>query len=162
METAELRRILVEHANWLNGKGQRANLADANLAGANLVGADLRDADLRRANLRGADLRGANLRDANLGRANLRGADLRGADLRGANLGENHVMQIGPIGSRRDYLVTLKPSGGEVEIRAGCWSGSLDEFEARVREVYDDTTPHGLAYQQAIGYLRAVFGVSGD
>lgn len=97
MTKAEIKKILKNHAKWLDGEGgEKANLCGANLYCADLNcsrlrGADLRNADLRRANLRYADLRGANLRgadlcNANLCSANLRSVHLNDAKLRGANL----------------------------------------------------------------------------
>src|SRR3990167_4274680 len=146
----EIKAMLTEQAAWINGSGPKPNLWGANLWGADLRDAYLRDAnlgdaDLRGAFLRGADLRDANLRDANLGDANLRGANLGGADLRGANLrgadlgdadlGGTLIVQIGPLGSRNDYLVVVR-QGDVVEARAGCWTGSLDDLESRVTEVH--------------------------
>jgi hypothetical protein len=92
MVVTELKRILDEHAKWLNNDGgekadlREANLREANLHGANLCRADLRKADLSGANLCGVDLHEANLRGVDLHEANLRGADLCGANLCGANL----------------------------------------------------------------------------
>ena len=88
----ELQETIVQHANWLAGKGgacanlSGADLSGADLRGADLSGADLRGADLRRADLSGADLSGADLWCADLSGANLQRADLSGADLRGADL----------------------------------------------------------------------------
>ena len=77
--------------------------------------------------LAGANLRGANLGDANLGDANLRGANLRGADLRGAKVGDEAmlvgsrpIVQIGPIGSRNDWLLAFWCGDAGVRISTGC------------------------------------------
>jgi hypothetical protein len=117
----ELKKILEQHRQWLNGNGGcRANLCGANLRGvdlrgavlsyadlsyANLFCANLRDADLFGANLFGAnlsgtDMRGANLRDADLFGANLFGTDLRGANLSGA---KNMVKVVGVFPGNRYY-----------------------------------------------------------
>ena len=136
-----------------------AYLRGAYLSGADLSGADLRDADLRGAYLRGADLRGANLSGANLSGAYLGGADLGGADLRGANLGgkklvgNRPVLQIGPIGSRADYLVAYLTDAG-VMIATGCFSGSLDKFRAACAETHGDSA-HGREYAAAVQMIEA-------
>src|SRR5581483_5077407 len=147
MTADELREILGLHVKWLRGEpdGKKADLRGANLGGANLHGADLHGADLRGANLGGADLR-----SANLGGANLYGADLHGADLHGADLGEIHVVQIGPVGSRRDYHVSMW--GPELDVvRTGCFVGSLDAFTHAVESTYPDpASEHGAAYRAAI------------
>ena len=187
MTKQELNEIVASHGRWLadNPTGERAdlrnaNLRNANLRNANLRGANLRGADLRNANLRGADLRNANLRGANLRDADLRGADLcdanlrgadlcganlRGADLCGANLRNANlpaiILQVGPIGSRKDYVVY---NASNDNIRCGCWNdykgGTLAEFEARVEEVYPsekkDTLTFRNQYLTVIGYFKTV------
>jgi len=91
--------------------------------------------------------------------AYLRGADLRGADLRGAKIGdstlacERPVFQIGPIGSRDDYLVSYITEAG-VMIRAGCFFGTLDAFRAAVAKTHGDTA-HGREYAAAIVMIEA-------
>ncbi len=113
-----------------------------------VVAAVRRDADLR-----GADLRGAYLRDADLRGADLRGADLIGAYLSGAKLvGERPVLQIGPIGSRADYLVAYLTDAG-IMIRAGCFFGALDEFRAACVKTHGDGT-HGREYAAAIQLIE--------
>ena len=132
MTKQELYEIVASHGRWLADKnrGERA---------------DLRCADLRDANLRGADLRGADLRCANL----------RGADLPAI------ILQVGPIGSRKDYIVY---NASDDNIRCGCWNnymgGTLEEFEARVEEVYPsekkDTLKFRNEYLAVIWYFKTV------
>ena len=89
MDRKELKQILKDHRDWLNGTGgSKADLNGADLSKANLSRADLSGADLRRANLSRADLSGANLRWADLSKADLSGANLSRANLRGADLSE--------------------------------------------------------------------------
>ncbi len=141
----------------------RANLDGANLAGANLDGANLDGANLDGANLAGAYLDGAYLAGAYLAGAYLAGAYLAGAYLDGAYLdgaggkklaltGERPVIQIGPLGSRGGYLLGYCTDAG-LYVRAGCWFGSGEEFEARVREVYP-TEVYGVEYLAALAFLR--------
>ena len=111
-------------------------------------------ADLGEADLGGADLRWANLGGANLGGADLGWANLRGANLGGANLvGSRPVMQIGPIGSRADYLIAIVTTDG-VRVTAGCFSGTLDEFRAAVESTHGDSE-HGRDYRAAIAMIKA-------
>ena len=141
-----------------------ADLRSADLRGAYLRGADLRGAYLRCADLRGADLRsadqgGADLGGADLGGADLRSADLGGADLGGADLGgakligDRPILQIGPIGSRSDYLIAFVTDQG-VLVRAGCFFGSLDEFSSAVDKTHGDSV-HGIEYATAIAMIDA-------
>jgi len=112
-----------------------------------------------RANLRGADLRGADLGGADLGGANLRGANLRGADLGGADLygkklaGARPFIQIGPIGSRSDYLQAFVTDRG-LMIRAGCFFDTRDQFELRIVETHGDNE-HAQEYRAALALIDA-------
>ena len=175
MDKEQLKYVLESHGKWLRHEGgERANLLGADLRGANLREADLRRADLyganlcmanlRKADLRGADLRGADLRradlyGANLCMANLRKADLRGADLRGANLCvaklSEKIIQVGPIGSRRDYTISWVDRN---LVKCGCWNdyegGSLDEFKQRVDKTYPAENEDTLQYRNE--YLAAI------
>jgi len=135
-----------------------ADLCEANLRGANLRGANLREANLCEADLRGADLRGADLRGANLCEANLSGADLRGANLRGADLrglklvGDRPFIQIGPIGSRSDYLFAFITDKG-LRITAGCFQlGTRDQFELKLAESHG-MNKHGIEYLAALSLI---------
>jgi len=129
--------------------------------------ADLYGANLTRANLTGADLTRADLYGANLTRANLTSADLYGANLTGANLtrakikdmaliGDRPIFSCGPIGSRSAYLLAYNTEKG-IFIKAGCFFGSVDEFEAAVKRVHGENK-HGNDYTAAVMMIRAVFG----
>ncbi len=60
----ELKRVLAEHAKWVQTAGKEG-------AQASLAGAKLQKANLGSANLQGANLLGANLQEADLSGANL-------------------------------------------------------------------------------------------
>ena len=138
---------------------QQAVQGGADLSGANLGGAYLGGAYLGGANLDGANLDGANLRGANLGGANLRGANLGGANLGGANLGgkklvgDRPFLQIGPIGSRSDYLQAFITDTG-VMIRAGCFFDTRDQFELAIAETHGMNN-HGTEYLAALALIDA-------
>ena len=82
---------------------------------------------------------------------NLSGADLSGADLSRADL-PYPILQLGPLGSRRDYLVY---KSGIDQVSAGCWTGTLDAFELQVAETHG-ASRYGRDYQAAIQFLRAL------
>ena len=142
MTEEKLNEIVASHGRWLVDKstGERANLSSADLRGAKLGYADLS----------GADLSSADLRGANLGHADLRCAILPAI-----------ILQVGPIGSRKDYIVY---NASDDNIRCGCWNdykgGTLEEFEARVEEVYPsekkDTLKFRNEYLAVIGYFKTV------
>lgn len=180
MDKERLEAILESHGKWLRGEGgEKADLHEADLGGADLRGADLRKADLHEADLcgaglygadlRGADLLGADLREADLRfaklrkailyEADLRWADLYGADLCGADLEEAHlsekVIQVGPMGSRRDYTIFWVDRN---LVQCGCWNGyyggSLDEFKQRVDKTYPAENKDTLQFRNE--YLAAI------
>ena len=128
-------KIIIKHrdtgAVLLEGEAGmtiRQTLEKATFAKADLYGADLRSADLYDADLYDADLRGADLGGANLGGANLGGKKLAGA---------RPFIQIGPIGSRSDYLLAFITDKG-VMIRAGCFFNTRDQFELQLTETHGD------------------------
>ena len=66
---------------------------------------------------------------------------------------------LGPLGSRDDTLgVSLPSDGSEPVVYAGCWSGRLSAFAARVDEVYP-TGRHGDEYRAAIAMIRAIAAI---
>ena len=136
-------------ADTPSGLMTRAALEQATSKRAYLSGAYLRGADLSGAYLSGADLRGADLSGAYLSGAYLSGADLSGAKL----IGNRPILQIGPIGSRSDYLHSFITDAG-VKIQAGCFFGSLDEFKAACDETHGDNK-HGEEYAAAVLMIEA-------
>ena len=156
-----------------------ANIRGADLSGADLSGANLSGADLSRADLRGANIRGANLSGADLSRADLRGANIRGANIRGADLSgaflsgadlrdaivhegytieyNTDILLIGPAGSRMDYTHFYKSREGEIIVKCGCFRGTIDEFEEKVRETHGDNQ-YRKDYRDTIDYVKKVFG----
>ena len=141
---------------------QGADLRGADLGGAYLGGADLGGADLGGAYLGYADLRGAYLGYADLGGADLRGANLGYADLRGANLGEwgkiqspSDVLIVGAIGSRNGYTTIFHTDKG-VFVQCGCFKGTLDEFEVKVKETHQGNK-HERDYLALIQFVKVKF-----
>ena len=56
---------------------------------------------------------------------------------------------IGPIGSRNDYTTFYKTKDSNIHVVCGCFIGTIDEFEARIKE-----THKGNKYEKA--YLNAI------
>jgi len=128
---------VIEEADLRRADLREANLYKANLYKANLRRADLRRADLQGAELIGADLYGADLRRANLRRANLVGADLDGANLVGADLdgAKSYYSFVAYDTSKR--LVHCIKHKDTWMIHAGCFLGTLEELEAKVKETHN-------------------------
>ena len=127
-----------------------AVLMGADLTGAALTGADLTGAVLRRADLTGAVLTYAVLRRADLTDAVLRRADLTYADLMGDTklIGGRPVLQIGPIGSRSDYLMAFITNKG-LYLQTGCFLGDLAQFRAALAKTHNSDL-HATEYSAAL------------
>jgi hypothetical protein len=140
----ELRIILEKHSEWIkdNSKGERANLS----------GSDLSRSNLRWSNLSGSDLSGSNLRWSDLSGSNLSGSDLSGSNLSGSNTDKRYI-QISCIGSRKDMTTYCFEDD---KIWCGCWQGTLDEFEIRVKETHKDNKQYLAEYLGFIKYLRGL------
>jgi hypothetical protein len=143
---ADMRGARLTGADLLDADMRGARLTGALLSGALLSGADLLDADMRDARLSGADMRGADMRGARLTGALLSGADL--GETLGKLIGNRPLFQCGPIGSRSDYLMAFITDKG-IAVKAGCFSGMLDEFRAAVEKTHGDND-HGKEYAMAI------------
>lgn len=119
------------------------------------------DVESLRAALEAAVKAGANLSRADLRGANLRGADLRGANLDGADLGGakilpgNSFFQLGPLGSRQDFLLFFLTDQG-VMVRAGCFRGSMADF-ARAVEKTHGGNEYGKQYRAAIAFINVIW-----
>ena len=150
LEGANLTRAYLVGVNLVGANLTRAYLVGANLKGANLEGANLEGAYLAGANLVGVDLVGANLTRAYLVGANLKSANLEGAKFSGDKLliGKRPFFTIGPIGSRC-ALVSLWLTDKGPMVKAGCFTGTLEEFTAAVEKTHGETD-HGKEYAMAI------------
>jgi len=87
---------------------------------------------------------------------------LRGADLRGVNLGElgkiqssSDILIVGRIGSRNDYTTIFHTDKG-VFVRCGCFKGTLDEFEAKVKQTHNGSK-HEKDYLALIQFVKIKF-----
>ena len=125
-----------------------ANLRGANLCDANLCGADLCDADLCDAHLRGAHLTGARLTGAKVG---------KGGD-EATLVGSRPVVQIGPIGSRNDWLLVFWCGDAGVRISAGCQK-QISEAHFLKRLAYrhgegDQANIHAQHYIEAMAFAK--------
>ena len=160
-------KALESHANLRSADLSSANLRSADLRYANLRYADLRSADLSCANLSYANLSYADLSYADLSSANLRHADLSYADLSSANLSyanlssanlshaktNKRYIQIGCIGSAKRMTTYCFEDD---KITCGCFTGTLKEFEAKVKETHKDNKQYLKEYMGAIKYIKSL------
>lgn len=109
------------------------------------------------ADLRGADLGGANLYAANLYAANLYTANLGGADFGewGKLQSSSDILVVGSIGSRNGYTIIFHTDKG-VYVMCGCFKGTLDEFETKVKETHHGNK-HERDYLALIQFAKVKF-----
>lgn len=91
----------------------------------------------------------------------MRGTDLRNTNLNGANttrvIGQT-FFSIDNIGSRDSKTIYHVDTD---TILCGCWRGTLEEFEKRVREVHGDNK-YGKQYAVAIETFRMLKEIKED
>ena len=172
MKIEKLNKILNAHGKWLHNEegGERAvllneDLRNSDLRGSNLSCSDLSGSDLSGSNLSGSNLSCSNLRCSNLSGSNLSCSNLSGSDLSGSNLRysdlsgaktDKRYIIISCIGSRKGSTTYCFDDD---KIWCGCWKGSLDEFEQRVRKEHAEHPQYLAEYLGAIGYIRSLIAV---
>jgi hypothetical protein len=63
---------------------------------------------------------------------------------------------VGPIGSRNCYTTFYRKKYNiEIFVNCGCWSSTIDEFIARVKEIHSGTA-HEVAYLAACEYAKTI------
>ena len=101
----------------------------------------------------------ANLLGADLRNANLRGADLRGADLSGADLSGADLLVFQGLGREARTLYAHKrKTDGVIEIRTGCFFGTMDGFKEAVKKIHGDNN-HAQDYLLMCKLIEQKFGV---
>ena len=134
------------------------DLSGIDLTGVNLSGANLTGVSLACANLTGANLTGANLRGASLSGANLSGAQVGKGGDEATLVGSRPVVQIGPIGSRNDWLLVFWCGDAGVRISAGCQK-QISEAHFLKRLAYrhgegDQANIHAQHYIEALAFAK--------
>ena len=70
-----------------------------------------------------------------------------------------NLIGIGPIGSRKAWLICRK-TDDDITIRAGCFFGIIDLFDAAVTETHGKNQ-YAKDYAEATALLRHVWGKKG-
>jgi len=68
-------------------------------------------------------------------------------------LGDRPFMQLGPIGSRSDYLLAFLTTKGVI-LKAGCFTGCVAEFEAKLGQEHVNNK-HVTEYRAALVLVKA-------
>lgn len=65
----------------------------------------------------------------------------------------NDILCIAPIGSRNDVTTFFKTKDGNICVKCGCFSGTIDDFLEAVNETYGENK-HAKAYKLACELAR--------
>ena len=110
------------------------------------------------ANLIRANLSGANLIRAYLSDANLRGAKVGAGADEAALVGLRPIVQIGPIGSRNDWLTVFWCGDADVRISTGCQQQITEEyFLGRLAYAHgegEQANIHAKHYIEALAFAK--------
>ena len=155
-----------------------ADLSNANLSYCNLSYCNLYNANLSYVNLSNADLSCTNLNYANLIHADLSYVDLGNANLSNANLNYcnlSYTFLLGVILTKASfYLTNLYEAKGDFvgvenvgsrndtthyfynddRVICGCFDGSMEEFEDKVKNEYSEDNKYYKQYIVAIKILK--------
>lgn len=61
----------------------------------------------------------------------------------------NHILIIGPAGSRNDFTTFYMDKDNEITVKCGCFLGKTDEFLKKVTETHGDNK-HAFVYREAV------------
>ena len=143
----------LSYCNLYNTNLGYANLTITDLSCANLSYAYLMHADLSYVDLGNANLSNANLSYCNLSYAYLSGVNLTKASFYLTNLYEakGEFVGIENIGSRND---TTHYFYNDNRVICGCFDGTMEEFENKVKNEYSEDNKYYKQYMIAIDTLK--------
>ena len=70
----------------------------------------------------------------------------------------DHVLAVGPIGSRGGYTTFFKDAKDGIGVMCGCFAGSLEEFLEKVSQTHGNTK-HAAVYRAAAELAKAKLGL---
>lgn len=140
----------------------RIDLSHSNLSYSNLEGSDLRNLDLSYSNLRHSNLSYSNLKGSDFSYSDFSHVDLSCSNLSYSNLTRVTLRSLGlekaisifrfnKSGGRECYAVV---HGETLMIHAGCFWGTLKQFEVQAKEQYGDNENENYCHQ--IAYLKSI------
>ena len=153
LSTADLRCADLRCADLSTADLSYADLSTADLSYADLSYADLSTADLSYADLSTADLSYADLYNTNLCKAKLNNTNFIGSKFFSTNLykAEGCFVGVENVGSRND---TTHYFYNDNRVICGCFDGSMEEFEDKVKKKYNKDNHYYKQYMITIDALK--------
>ena len=167
-EAANLSRANFDHADLESAVLRRANMTYVNLAEATTRRAHFTNATFEGAHFDGVDFTGSKLAKARLDGIHLgHGIVLCWVDVRGTNIPlfglaqtslsetftNKRYIQVVGIGSRKGTTTYI---GEDDLLVCGCFSGTVDEFEAQVKKTYVHESQYFQESLGVIAYFRSL------
>ena len=73
----------------------------------------------------------------------------------------NHVLVIGPIGSRSAFTTFFRDKDSEITVSCGCFLGKIDKFLEKVAETHGNSK-HALVYRAAVEMAKMQIDLTGE
>ena len=73
----------------------------------------------------------------------------------------DHIIVIGPIGSRNDYTTFFRSKDNDIIVKCGCFNGNISEFLKKVNETHGDNK-YAVEYRAAIEIAKIHIDLEGE
>ena len=73
----------------------------------------------------------------------------------------NHILNIGPIGSRNEFTTFFRTKDRKIKVSCGCFLGTIDEFLEKVEQTHGDSK-HAIVYRVAADIALAQIDTSDE
>lgn len=70
---------------------------------------------------------------------------------------KNHVLIVGPVGSRNNFTTFYRNKNGSITVKCGCFLGEISKFLEKVEQMHGDTN-HAVVYRLAAEIAKAQIG----
>ena len=61
----------------------------------------------------------------------------------------DHILAIGPAGSRNDFTTFFRDRDNEITVKCGCFLGKIDKFLEKVAQTHKDNK-YAVVYRTAV------------
>ncbi len=109
------------------------------IRGGTIEGGTIRGGTIEGGTIRGGTIWGGTIRGGTIEGGTIRGGTIRGGTIWGGTIWGGDFLTISPIGSEDGQFTAEIKEDGTIICNRGCFSGTLEEFEAAVARRHGDT-----------------------